>query len=523
MLLERKSPGTTPITAAPTGPNRARWLWLAAGAAGSLLAYHGRWDLPLAAWIFAIFLLRFTRTSRVLPGIGLVWLVYVLGGAFYLIESGLPVFTPLYGLFVGYGTILIAPYLLDRLIVPRLTAAGTLRSSLLATLVFPTAMVGAEYFLGAFSPLGIALSSVGTTQHGNLPLIQLAAITGTYGITFVLTWFATTVLHVWEHRLRWPEIRTATVVYAAVLTLVLIGGTVRIAFFAPDAPTVRVAAVSPAEAADARADGLLDQYDSIAQLAGADAAKVRPALDLVTADLLQSTEREARAGARIVVWPEAGALVLEQDQAALIQRIADVATRTGAYVEAGMLVITRQAPYYARNQAVLVDPQGRQLWTYDKTHPVPGMDQIAPGNGEVPATDSPYGRIATVICFDADFPDLLRENADLMLVPSNDWEEFGRTHTEKAALRAVENGYSLVRSDNHGVSGAFDPLGRSVGSADYFTTDQQTMVVSVPAKGIPTIYTAVGDLFSWLCVAGLIALILAGVRAGGSRRPVPGT
>ncbi len=171
-------------------------------------------------------------------------------------------------------------------------------------------------------------------------------------------------------------------------------------------------------------------------------------------------------------------------------------------------MLTPQAPYFARNQ-VLVDPRGRTVCTYDKAHPVPGMDRIAAGDGRVPAVDSAYGRIANVICFDADFPDLMRQQAgvDLMLVPSNDWAEMGRVHTEKAALRAVENGYSLLRSDSHGVSGAFDPLGRSVASADYFTTGQQT--ASVPTRGIRTVYAAVGDLFTDLCLAGLAALALA--------------
>ncbi|WP_405062117.1 hypothetical protein OG474_10760 [Kribbella sp. NBC_01505] len=489
------------------------WPWLLVGSAGSLLAYHGRWGMALAAWVFTIFLLRFTRSTRVLTGTAAIWLVYALGGAFYLAESGLEVFTPTFAIILVYSTFLVVPYVVDRLLAGRLPG-------LLGTLVFPTAMVGAEYVLGALSPLGVALSSMGTTQHANLPLIQMASITGTYGITFILAWFATTVLHIWEQRLRWPDIKLATTVHAAVLALVLVGGTIRIAFFAPDAQTVRVATISPSRSVDARLDGLLTQYEGVKGMTSGDPAVVRPALALVSNDLLKSTEREAAAGAQIVVWPEAGTLVREADRDALLLQIAAVARQTGTYINAGLLVLTSKAPYYARNQAVLIDPRGQARWTYDKSKPVPAMDRIEPGDGKVPAVDSPVGRIANVICFDADFPSLMRQQpeVDLMLVPSNDWVEFGRTHTEKTALRAVENGYSLIRADSHGQSGAFDPLGRSVGSVDYFSTEQQTMVVSVPTHGLRTAYTTIGDLFTWLCLAGLVLLTVAGLRRRSSTR-----
>jgi hypothetical protein len=42
--------------------------WLAAGGAVSLFAVHGRWDLPVAPWLFCVFFLRFTRTRRPLAG-----------------------------------------------------------------------------------------------------------------------------------------------------------------------------------------------------------------------------------------------------------------------------------------------------------------------------------------------------------------------------------------------------------------------------------------------------------------------
>ncbi|WP_084964298.1 hypothetical protein [Thermoactinospora rubra] len=144
------------------------------------------------------------------------------------------------------------------------------------------------------------------------------------------------------------------------------------------------------------------------------------------------------------------------------------------------------------------------MWTYEKVRPVPGMDQFETGDGRVPTADTPIGRLSNVICFDADFPDLMREpvGVDLMLVPANDWDGFGATHTEKAVMRAVENGYGLVRQDSNGLAAAFDHQGRMLASADYFAADQQTMVAQLPVKGTTTV-------FAWLCALGLLAIALA--------------
>ena len=151
------------------------------------------------------------------------------------------------------------------------------------------------------------------------------------------------------------------------------------------------------------------------------------------------------------------------------------------------------------------------------------MDQLSPGDGRVPTVDTPYGKLANLICF-ADFPGLARQSgarADIMLVPSNDWREFGAVHTQKATLRAIENGYSLVRQDTEGLAQVVDFQGHVLAASDYFTTDQQTMVAYVPTQGERTIYAIVGDVFAWLSSAALAVLIGATRLVRRSARRIP--
>lgn len=200
-------------------------------------------------------------------------------------------------------------------------------------------------------------------------------------------------------------------------------------------------------------------------------------------------------------------MVVKEDEAALIERGRQLARQEGVYLNMGIVVWMTHPPY-VEDEAILVDPSGQVLWRYDKAHPVPfGLEPFPPGNGIVPVAQTPYGRLATVICFDADFQGLMRVGTDLMLVPSNDELGMDPMHAQMATLRAIENGYSLVRPTSNGLSLAVDYEGRVVGAADFFTSDQQVIVATLPVHGVQTIYSAVGDLFAWLSIAGLLALI----------------
>jgi apolipoprotein N-acyltransferase len=78
---------------------------------------------------------------------------------------------------------------------------------------------------------------------------------------------------------------------------------------------------------------------------------------------------------------------------------------------------------------------------------------------------------------------------------------------QMATFRAIENGFSLVRPTSHGFSAAADYQGRVLGLTDYFTSEDPVMIAYVPIKGVTTIYSRIGDLFAWLCMAGLVAAI----------------
>ncbi|MBY8879951.1 nitrilase-related carbon-nitrogen hydrolase [Actinacidiphila acidipaludis] len=508
---------TTTAGNPPDGPGRpapaVRPLLLLLGTGTMLFAVGGRWDIAAAAWIFPVLLLRYTRLSRVATGALGIWAAHIAAAFFWIQESAIGL-----GPVTAVGAAALAavqtlPFLADGLLAGRLRPA-------LAACVFPSAVAGAEFLIGVVSPFGTAYGSLAVTQYGDLPLLQVVSVTGSWGIGFLIAYFASTVNRIWER----PSWRPG-LAYGALVTAVVLAGGARLAFSPASVTTVRVAGISPGRAVTAQLTTALGRISGgSAGVAAAPAPAVQPAMTAVENDLLASTRREAAAGAKIVVWPEEAVKTQESHETAAIAEAQDQARSSGIYLEVGLRVYSTTGPAYGKDEAVLVDPRGKVLWTYQKAHPIPGSEKFTPGDGRVPVADTPYGRLADVICYDADFPAMMRTRTDIMLVPSHDWKAYGGAHTMKASLRAIEGGYAVVRQDADGVSTAYDDKGRVLASTDSFTTDRQTMVAYVPTRGTTTVYDRIGDLFAWLCLAAVGALaVTALVRRRHPASPVPVT
>jgi apolipoprotein N-acyltransferase len=55
---------------------------------------------------------------------------------------------------------------------------------------------------------------------------------------------------------------------------------------------------------------------------------------------------------------------------------------------------------------------------------------------------------------------------------------------------------------------AVDPYGRMIGTVDHFEADERALVAQLPTQGVTTIYSIIGDVVPWLCVAGTVPLIV---------------
>jgi apolipoprotein N-acyltransferase len=261
----------------------------------------------------------------------------------------------------------------------------------------------------------------------------------------------------------------------------------------PEPDTIRVAALSDVKAmiATYRADTL----QSAVGLSEHYARAVRAA---------------AAQGARFIVIPEGGLIVKRPWRDAVFAPLIAASRDTGAQVVAGAL--ERSPP---GDLAFSFNPDGSTSG-YAKRHLMPVLEaQFTPGTAPGPIGNAR----AVAICKDMDFPRTIRDDSQsgvrLMAVPSEDFVYDAWVHGRVALMRGVENGFAIVRSAYQGLLTASDSRGRLIASktarAD---AGMSTIVADLPLGPGPTLYTRIGDVFAWLCIALSLAI---GTRARSRR------
>ncbi len=196
-----------------------------------------KWNVAAAAWLAPVFLICYFRSQRrwvmTLPAVLLLW------AASYANKSGAWDMDPLLeAAALGIAALpMIAALYLDRFAARRLTTFWS-------TLVFPAAFVALDYAL-SFLPFGTVFS-LSVTQFYLQPLVQIAAITGIWGIEFLMLWAAPVINTWWEHGFEVRPVRVPLGVYTLCLAAALLFGGLRLVIERPAAPTVRVAGVTVA-------------------------------------------------------------------------------------------------------------------------------------------------------------------------------------------------------------------------------------------------------------------------------------
>jgi apolipoprotein N-acyltransferase len=461
--------------------DRRSYLWL--GIATVLLPiFYGYIKLiPLVAWVVPVLMVRFLRTQKASWGLYVGALLHI--ATFSVVAVAISGYASLstLPLLAAGGLAIFLPYVADRLLAHRLKGMAS-------TLILPLTWVTVEYAKSLIPSAG-SWDVLANTQYNNLPLVQIASVTGLWGLSFMIAWLSPVVNYAWERGLAEPPVRRVLGVYAGILTLVLLLGGARLAFFPPLSDTVRVAAI-------ARIDGARGS-----------------ALDELT--------REASgAGAEIVAFYEAAFEVAASEEADFIARAQELAREENVYLLLALNVRNDAPDPPHENKTVFIAPSGEVVWKYVKQHLV-GREAYAGyarGEGPVPVASTPYGNISSVICLDADSPSLMRgpgrDGADVMLVPGADdgiatiGIYTSPLITYMDIFRAVENGYALIRIAHHSLTVAVDHQGRHLAELNYFTSDEEIMYADVPTEGAWTAYSALGDWFAWLCVAGLVATVV---------------
>ena len=451
--------------------------------AALLLAGNGMNPIWLLMWLAFIPVLVFAAETT-------SWLLAAAAAALSMLLGSL---TMLYYLHFVLR-IPITAWLIPFSIASLLFAAGVLlfrallhRGAVFSALIALPAFWSSVEYLASFVPANGTAGSLAYTQERFLPILQIAALTGPWGITFLLLLFQTAVVTTLYLRRR--NLPHATLVLGstlAVLAAAILFGTLRLA--APTSPqTIRV--------------GLLDT-DTVVF---ADASQMQ-ALAQSYADQAESL---ARQGATIVLMPEKTGLLLSSNTQTIDPILQSAADRTGATLILGVLhVVAHDSFRNSYNEARIYTPL-LPITTYNKQHMLPPFESdLKPGTALTLLSKSP-APIGVAICKDMDFIhpalDYGRAGIDLLLDPAWDFNLDRAWHGHIAIMRGVEGGYAIAHAAKSGFLTVTDDRGRILGETRTNTAPFASLLVDVPLHHDRTLFDRYGTWFPKLAALLLLA------------------
>jgi apolipoprotein N-acyltransferase len=373
-------------------------------------------------------------------------------------------------------------FALSVLLFRRLALRGRLVAAMLSV---PLVWTTVHFASAAVSPHG-TWGDLAYTQMNAPPIIQVAALTGLWGIGF-LVMLVPACLAALSVRAASARVRLHTALTGGVLLALAFGyGALRLA---------------DDSAAHAVKLGLVSlQHEKPEEASG-------PAGEVLLARYVTALDKLADAGVRYAVLPEVILRVSEPDVPAL----REFAQTRAMTVVVGVDLKTSDAP--ERNASLAFGPQGGAATVYAKQHLVPFLeDRFTPGSGSTLLAGS---KVGLTICKDNDFPALGRaygsRDTQLLLVPAWDFMLDDWLHSRMAILRGVESGFAIARTARSGRLTLSDDRGRVLAEASSVDGDAQ-LIGELPLRETRTVYAQFGDWFAWLCVAGLALVVLRAMQ-----------
>lgn len=381
-----------------------------------------------------------------------------------------------------------------------------------AIITIPALWTAIEYVrsLGMF---GFTWGDLAYSQAGWLSIIQIASITGPWGVTFLVVLVNTAVALA---ILDYPKAKLQlAVTVALVLTAAAVG------------------AISIAEI-----NGNVVPDKTVAMVQGGLDMTWRDAdlLDEIYKTYWPMTEKIGRS-ADLIIWPESTLPDYLPSSMALQSKMARLAMDSDAYILAGGPHVTPDdnAPSGFReyNGAFLIGPKGKLVGEYYKVHLVP-FGEFVPGRSWLPFLEnykvrevdyspgkeynilhSDKGNLGVMICFESIFPQIGREfaknGAEALFVITNDsWFQetaAAAQHHDFSVFRAVENRRYVARNAPTGITSLISPAGAVQNTAGL--GERAVVQGKLAMMNQKTIYTRFGDWFAWVCiVVGLAGLAM---------------
>jgi apolipoprotein N-acyltransferase len=401
------------------------------------------------------------------------------------------------GICLGLSAIFAIAVLLHRMLVVR-------QRYWAATFAFPLFWAAAEFVISRVSVHGTG-GSVAYTQLNFLSVLQLASVTGPWGITFVLMLLSSTIAV--SVSLRTSSPRRAAWIAATgigIIVLVVAYGALRLQMPTPR-ETMKV--------------GLIASDPPVSP----QVAEPGAAMTQLSNRYAVPAARLAKAGAQVIVLPEKIGVAEETDLGSVDARWQQLADRAQVQLVVGVVRTQGKLRY---NEARWYSPATAER-SYDKEHMLPPFESnLTPGTALQTLT-SRAGEIGLAICKDMDFMsparDYGRKGVGLMLVPAWDFDDDRVMHGHMAIMRGVEDGFAIARAAKRGYLTISDDRGRILAETTSDSAPFATLLAVVPTVHQPTVFLMLGDWFGWTSIVALLVVVGSGLALSGAAVPEKST
>ena len=386
---------------------------------------------------------------------------------------------------------------------------------------------------------GFPWTLLGVTQHGMLPLIQIASITGVYGVSFLMVWFSLSFVSAGVMLLRRPSARSIWLgeIFLPILVVAVAFnlGFRHIRNSPTFSRTLRVTLIQP----------------SIPQTLIWDEGKDDERFD----DLLKLSKQALSNETDLLVWPEAAVPKLLRYDTNTFNAVSNLTKEHHVWMIVGADDAERRddvpgpegVEYF--NSSFLISPEGelqeryikRSLVMFGEYVPLqrwlpflkwftPVEGGFTPGDRSVPFKLKSLGvKTSVLICFEDIFPQIGRGDVEpdtdfLVNITNDGWFGESAAQWQQAAtalFRAVENGVPLIRCTNNGLTCWIDAQGQireifrdSTGTV--YGPGFLNIQIPIPASGethTRTFYNRHGDWFGWGCMGVTVLMLLRTVLA----------
>ncbi len=406
------------------------------------------------------------------------------------------------------------------------------RGAAAAFLTAPFLWVSLEYARSNASFLSLPWGLMAHTQHLNYPYIQISAITGAYGVSFLLVAVNAALaftIRVFVNRkeLSAPSPFRAPTKSSALLALGVVFALAGVVYFYG-----KIVLSKPVAGRRLKVTVVQGNIDQERKWDPKSAGFIQQRYS----DLTRAATRDKP---DLIVWPEAATPGFVLDTLPLMAWMRGLVTEAGTF----FLIGSSERPKFSKdgsvrqsrgNTALYYSPDGKILSQYLKIHLVPFAEYLPyegtipwpefiarkEGNWDIPGEKMELfpihdHKIGVVICWESIFPDFFRKfikgGASFMINITNEgW--FRNTipyqYLAMNVFRAVENRVYIARAANVGISCFIDAHGRVYGrlrknNADLYVAGYLTEDVYLNED--KTFYTRYGDVFAF---ANIFATIL---------------